>query len=151
MASVLGPNCTTALRGRAPYKTEVAQKRVKSLPRPVSKKNEVATVVRQIGEHHWWVGVSVLEKVSHIKEVTVVTHYNGWQYVLARTKNPYIFAKLTYYKGALLSVGTLSVLLDPSYYEKKWEEFLRAAAIMPEQAWATIPTYSVPLVRCASC
>jgi hypothetical protein len=139
-----------ATRGRAAYTVEDAQKRVKSLPR-LPKKNEGAAPLRQIGEHHWWAGVSVLEKVSHIKEITVVTHYNGWQYVLARTKNPYIFAKLTYYKGALLSVGTLSVLLDPSYYEKKWEEFLRAAAIMPEQAWATIPTYSVPLVRCASC
>jgi hypothetical protein len=94
----------------------------------------------------------VLKSVSHIKEVIVVTHYSGWKYVLARTKNPNIFARLTYYQGALNSVGTMSLLQDPDYYEKRWQEFLQATtASLPAEPWATIPIYSVPLVRCASC
>jgi hypothetical protein len=156
MASVLG-TFPIAVRGRQKQREPTVTKRIPSCPRSIT--DQAMPLGRQIGEHHWWSGVAVLEANCSLKEILVCTHYSGWRYVLARTKNPNVFVKLTYYNDRLQPIVLMTFSpWGASDYDGYWlagktaiASYIEGLCINLRANNTNIPTYSAPLVRCASC
>ena len=103
---------TMATRGRSAHK-EVALHRSSSATTPKKNSFGPSPITRQIGEQHWWGGVSYLEELPHLKEIKVAEHYHGWRYILTRTKNAHIFVKLTYWNDKLCVIELMHTHYEP--------------------------------------
>ncbi len=64
-------------------------------------------LMRQIGEHKWWAGVSYLQHNTDKNEVVVGDHYSGWKYILARTSENNTFTQKTYNGDRLIWTTTM--------------------------------------------
>ena len=145
MASVLG-TFPIPVRGRQEQREPTVTKRIPSCPRSIT--NQAMPLGRQIGEHKWWSGVAVLQSTDRIKEILVCTHYSGWRYVLARTKNPNVFVKLTYYNNHLQPIERMLSPWGPTIYDEDETSTQMPAYTLPTSSWLA---YTPLVVRCASC
>ncbi len=59
--------------------------------------------IRQIGEHKWLYGLTLLQNNTDINEITVASEYSGWKYILTRGDTNKTFIQQTFYANNLMS------------------------------------------------